>query len=130
MSQRRNAMICAALTALVFASFVPEFPVARADEGHTVRYVVTGDTGQEVSIYFRVAPQTPSWSGAHTENYWVSPSEPWEQTVQLTDPSTAYVAVRNVWWNPNMHCEIWIDGVKTMESSPNGVCIPRPAVGD
>ncbi|WP_132857618.1 hypothetical protein [Mycobacteroides abscessus] len=84
------------------------------------------DAGQEVTIHFRVAPQTENWSGAHSENYWVSPTEPWEQTTTLEDPESAYVSVRNIWWNPNLRCEIWVDGRRTMES--NGVCIPRPVV--
>lgn len=111
--------------ALLFASVMIAPPSAHADE-HTVRYVVTSNGEHEVTIYFREAAQTINWSGVHIENHWVSPGQPWETTVQLDDASAAYVAVRNVWWNPDMHCEIWIDGNKTMASDPNGVCIPRP----
>ncbi|MUM19881.1 hypothetical protein FZI91_04500 [Mycobacterium sp. CBMA271] len=97
---------------------------AVAEAEHVVRYVVTADAGREITVHFRVAPQTESWSGVHSENYWVSPAEPWEQVVALEDPGSAYVSVRNIWWNPNLRCEIWVDGKRTMESS--GVCIPRP----
>lgn len=99
---------------------------ASAEPEHIVRYVVTADAGQEMTIHFRVAPQTENWSGVHSENYWVSPTEPWQETVTLEDPETAYVSVRNVWWNPNLRCEVWIDGTRTMEGA--GVCIPRPTI--
>lgn len=99
---------------------------ASAEPEHVVRYVVTADAGQEMTIHFRVAPQTENWSGVHSENYWVSPTEPWQETVTLADPETAYVSVRNVWWNPNLRCEIWVDGTRTMEGA--GVCIPRPKI--
>ncbi|SHS81997.1 Uncharacterised protein [Mycobacteroides abscessus subsp. abscessus] len=99
---------------------------ADAEPEHSVRYVVTADAGQEMTIHFRVAPQTENWSGVHSENYWVSPTAPWQETVTLENPETAYVSVRNVWWNPNLRCEIWIDGTRTMEGA--GVCIPRPKI--
>lgn len=127
---------CRALLRLVLLVSVPLMLLpgisgsyyALAEAEHAVRYVVTADAGQEVTIHFRVAPQTESWSGVHSENYWVSPEEPWEQSIALEDPGSAYVSVRNIWWNPNLRCEIWVDGKRTLESS--GVCIPRPvAVG-
>lgn len=99
---------------------------ASAEPEHFVRYVVTADAGREMTIHFRVAPQTENWSGVHSENYWVSPTAPWQETVTLEEPEAAYVSVRNVWWNPNLRCEIWIDGTRTMEGA--GVCIPRPKI--
>ncbi|SHU39544.1 putative secreted protein [Mycobacteroides abscessus subsp. abscessus] len=130
MSLHLGTPLATGAAVVTFASAMFAAPAAHADQEHTVRYVVTAEASQEVSIYYREAPQTVNWSGVHIENDVVVPGTPWEQTVHLADPATAYVAVRNVWWNPNMHCEIWIDGTKAMESSPNGVCIPRPQVSD
>lgn len=99
-------------------------PAASADPEHVVRYVVTADGGQEVSIHYQIAPPAETWSGTETVNAWVSPEEPWEKTITLEDPDSAYVSVREIWWNPNMHCEVWVDGQRTITGT--GMCIPRP----
>ncbi|MBB4852883.1 hypothetical protein HNP40_000249 [Mycobacteroides chelonae] len=64
---------------------------------------MTAEAGQEITIHFRIALQMESWSGLHSENYWVSPAEPWQQSMTVEDPDSAYVSVRNIWWNPPLH---------------------------
>ncbi|WP_164911756.1 hypothetical protein [Mycobacteroides franklinii] len=96
---------------------------ARADEvEHTVRYVVTADGDREVTIHYRIAPPTENWAGTHYENFWIGPDNPWEASTTLDDPygDAAYVSVRNIWWNPNFRCELWVDGKLAMKGE--GYC--------
>ncbi|WP_157897349.1 hypothetical protein [Mycobacteroides franklinii] len=96
---------------------------AWADEAeHTVRYVVTADGDREVTIHYRIASPTENWAGTHYENFWIGPDNPWEATTTLDDPygDAAYVSVRNIWWNPNFRCELWVDGKLAMKGE--GYC--------
>lgn len=96
---------------------------ASADQvDHTVRYVVTADGDREVTIHYRIATPTENWAGTHYENFWIGPDNPWEATTTLEDPygDAAYVSVRNIWWNPNFRCELWVDGKLAMKGE--GYC--------
>lgn len=117
---RRGVLVLVAGLVSYSAALVP---VVSAEPAHLIRYVVTATEGREVTIHFRVGTQTENWSGTHSENFWVSPDEPWQRTVELAEPQSAYVSVRNVWWNPDLGCEIWVDGNMIMKGT--GVCIPR-----
>ncbi|MFD6196469.1 hypothetical protein ACFWE3_07150 [Mycobacteriaceae bacterium NPDC060252] len=96
---------------------------ASADEvDHTIRYVVTADGDREVTIHYRIATPTESWAGTRYENFSIGPDNPWEATTTLDDPygDAAYVSVRNIWWNPNFRCELWVDGKLAMKGE--GYC--------
>lgn len=97
-------------------------PAADADVDHTVRYVVTADGNREVTIHYRIATPSENWAGTHYENFWIGPDSPWEATTTLDDPygDAAYVSVRNIWWNPNFRCELWVDGKLAMKGE--GYC--------
>lgn len=96
---------------------------ASADEAdHAVRYVLTADGDREVTIHYRIATPTENWAGTRYENFWIGPDNPWEATTTLDDPygDAAYVSVRNIWWNPNFRCELWVDGKLAMKGE--GYC--------
>lgn len=111
------------ILALTWSAGVVGTPtIAASDPEHVVRYVVTADGGQEVSIHYRVAAPSGTSSGARYDQVWISPDDPWQQTTTLADPySYGYVSVRNIWWNPNFRCEVWVDGTLAMDGT--AVCI-------
>lgn len=95
---------------------------ASGDPEHFIRYVVTADGGREVSIHYRFADPSQTASGARYEQVWLSPETPWEQTATLADPyRDGYVSVRNIWWNPDLHCQVWVDGTLAMDGA--GACV-------
>lgn len=111
-----HRLVCALVLSLVSGANTP----ANAEPGHEVLYVVTADGDREVTIHYRVDMPTENWHGAKYENFWIGPDKPWRQTVFLDDPYVAYVSVRNIWWNPNFHCELWMDGVRVQQGG--GYC--------
>lgn len=118
----RLARISAMLALTSMTGVVGTPTTAASDPEHVVRYVVTADGGREVSIHYRVAAPSETSSGARYDQAWISPDDPWEQTATLTDPyKYGYVSVRNIWWNPNFRCEVWVDGTLAMDGT--GVCI-------
>ncbi|OHT79335.1 hypothetical protein BKG69_13165 [Mycobacteroides chelonae] len=119
----RTSQAAARVLPAVVAAIIANPAVATAHAEHSVRYVVTAGGGGEVEIHYRTEPPSENSSGAQYEHVWVSPTEPWEQNVSLDEPNRyAYISVRQVWWNPALHCEVWVDGVLVKQNS-KGVCI-------
>lgn len=118
----RLARILAALTLVSGVGVASTPATARGNPEHFIRYVVTADGGQEVSIHYRVAPPSETSSGARYEQVFISPENSWEQTAMLADPyQYGYVSVRNIWWNPKFRCEVWVDGELAIDGT--GVCV-------
>ncbi|MUL67116.1 hypothetical protein BOO86_21765 [Mycobacterium sp. CBMA 234] len=83
---------------------------AAADDGHAVRYLMRADGGVEAEIHYRVDPPSTTGNGANYEHVWISPGEPFERSTVMEEPRRyAYISVRNMTWNPNFQCELWID---------------------
>lgn len=118
----RLALGTAAAAVLAAGTSSPSTADPGDDASHTVRYVVTSDGAQEVTIHYRTDAPTENWHGAHYENIWISPTQPFEQTVKLDEPYTyGYIAVRTIYWSPNFHCEVWVDGKLALQGDSSCV---------
>lgn len=111
------------LLPIVLLGSVASLSIAPAHADHSVRYVVTAGGAGELEIHYRAQPPSENSSGARYDHVWVSPEAPWSQTVPLDEPDKyAYVSVRQVWWNPILRCQVWVDGV-LVKHNDKGVCI-------
>ncbi|SEA31496.1 hypothetical protein SAMN04488580_102333 [Mycobacterium sp. 283mftsu] len=111
------------LLPIVFLVFPAGLSIAPVRADHSVRYVVTAGGPGELEIHYRAQAPSENSSGAKYDHVWVSPEAPWTETVPLGEPDRyAYVSVRQVWWNPSLRCEVWVDGL-LVKHNDKGVCI-------